>query len=255
MSEYKITLIGLETRLNYEDDSLFKNMSLPSGIDKELLKNNILMRSGEFEVLYADPFLNQSLISIWSRKYYPTFERWVKALNIEYNPLENFNRHETITDNTGEKEKGSSKSDMSGTDSNDTTVTYDTTVTAEVTYDSKVETDDITDVDEAAFNESTPSAKTKTTLDGEVNRSGSDTTETTTSGDDTTESSGTLSRSTTGSNEVNKDIKYTRDAHLYGNIGVTTSQQMLNAELDIGYWNLIDRITDLFLREFVLLVY
>lgn len=255
MSEYKTTLIGQENYLSQSNKSLFDYMGLPSGISKDILKNNILMRSGEFEALYADPTLNQQLIAIWANRYYDTFNRWIKALKIEYNPLENFNRHEIIKDLTGEKEKGSSKSEMSGSDSNDTTLTHDTTVTAEVTYDSKVETDDVTDVDEAAYNEATPSAKTKTTLDGEVNRSGSDTTETTTTGDDTTNSSGTVESSTTGSNELNKDTTYTRDAHLYGNIGVTTSQQMLMSELDIGYWNIYEKITDLFLREFCLLVY
>lgn len=275
MSEYKTTLIGQETYLQTTNKSLFDYMGLPAGINKDILTNNILMRSGEFEALYADPTLNQQLIAIWANRYYDTFNRWIKALKIEYNPLENFNRHEIITDLTGEKEKGSNNSKISGTDSNNTTLTHDTnvtselthdtTVTSEVTYDSKVETDDITDFDESAYNESTPSPKTKTTLDGEVNKSGSDTTETTTTGsdttettttgDDTTNSSGSMSRSSSGSNEVNKDITYKRDAHLYGNIGVTTSQQMLNAELDIGYWNIYEKITDLFLREFCLLVY
>lgn len=275
MSEYKTTLIGQENYLQTTNKSLFDYMGLPAGINKDILTNNILMRSGEFEALYADPTLNQQLIAIWANRYYDTFNRWIKALNIEYNPLENFNRHEIITDLTGEKEKGSNNSKISGTDSNNTTLTHDTnvtselthdtTVTSEVTYDSKVETDDVTDFDEAAYNESTPSPKTKTTLDGEVNKSGSDTTETTTSGtdttettttgDDTTNSSGSMSRNSSGTNEVNKDITYKRDAHLYGNIGVTTSQQMLNSELDIGYWNIYEKITDLFLREFCLLVY
>ena len=275
MSEYKTTLIGQETYLQTTNKSLFDYMGLPAGINKDILTNNILMRSGEFEALYADPTLNQQLIAIWANRYYDTFNRWIKALKVEYNPLENFNRHEIIKDLTGEKEKGSNNSKISGTDSNNTTLTHDTnvtselthdtTVTSEVTYDSKVETDDVTDFDEAAYNESTASPKTKTTLDGEVNKSGSDTTETTTTGsdttettttgDDTTNSSGSMSRNSSGSNEVNKDTTYTRDAHLYGNIGVTTSQQMLNAELDIGYWNIYEKITDLFLREFCLLVY
>ena len=255
MSEYKTTLIGIESDINTEGRSVFDKLNLPSGIDKNVLKNSILMRSGEFEVLYSDPYLMTDLIGIWANKYYSTFERWIKALNVEYNPLENYNRHEIIKDITGEKEKGSNKSDITGTDSNNTTLTHDTTVTAETTYDSKIETDDITDFDETAYNEAAASPKTKTTLDGEVNRSGSDTTETTTSGDDTTNSSGEMSRSTTGSNEVNKDTTYTRDAHLYGNIGTMTSQSMLLSELDIGYWNIYNKITDMFITEFLLLVY
>ena len=255
MSEYKITLIGIESNINLEGRSVFDKLNLPSGIDKNILKDSILMRSGEFEVLYSDPNLMTDLVGIWANKYYSTFERWIKALNIEYNPLENFNRHEIIKDLTGEKEKGSNKSDTSGTDSNTTTLTHGTTVKAKVTYNSKVETDDTTTVSEAAYNEVDPSEKSETVLDGEVNRSGYDSTDTTTTGNDTTSSSGTVGSSSTGTNEVNKDTTYTRDAHLYGNIGVTTSQQMLNAELDIGYWNIYNKITDMFITEFLLLVY
>lgn len=42
---------------------------------------------------------------------------------------------------------------------------------------------------------------------------------------------------------------------IHGNIGVTTSQQMLMQELDMGYWNIYNRITELFLKEFVIPVY
>ena len=49
--------------------------------------------------------------------------------------------------------------------------------------------------------------------------------------------------------------KILHDAHLYGNIGVTTSQQMLKDELDVATWCLYDHISDLFIDEFCILVY
>jgi len=47
----------------------------------------------------------------------------------------------------------------------------------------------------------------------------------------------------------------TRTGRAHGNIGVTTSQQMLQSELDIVAWNIYEHITDLFLQEFVIPVY
>ena len=235
MSEYKTTLIGIESAINVEGRSVFDKLNLPSGIDKNILKDSILMRSGEFEVLYSDPYLMTDLVGIWANKYYATFERWIKALNIEYNPLENFNRHEIIKDKTGEKETGSSTNKSTDKNSGEN----------KITYNSKVETDDTTTVSESAYNETDPSEKTETVLDGETNNSGYDTT--TVKGENEVNASGT--------NSVDKNTDYTRDAHLYGNIGVTTSQQMLNAELDIGYWNIYNKITDMFITEFLLLVY
>lgn len=52
---------------------------------------------------------------------------------------------------------------------------------------------------------------------------------------------------------VNNDSEH--NGRIHGNIGVTTSQQMLTQELDLGYWNLYQRITQLFLQEFVIPVY
>lgn len=58
----------------------------------------------------------------------------------------------------------------------------------------------------------------------------------------------------TGSSEDNRTLEHT--AHLYGNIGVTTSQQMLIEELKLrGTYNLYDILADLFKEEFCLYIY
>lgn len=68
--------------------------------------------------------------------------------------------------------------------------------------------------------------------------------------------SNTISTSETESDGLtsNKNINI-RKGRTYGNIGVTTSQQMLQAELDLQEWNLIEHITDIFLQEFTIPVY
>lgn len=54
---------------------------------------------------------------------------------------------------------------------------------------------------------------------------------------------------------MTNDTDSEHNGRIHGNIGVTTSQQMLMQELDMGYWNLYERITQLFLQEFVIPVY
>ena len=44
-------------------------------------------------------------------------------------------------------------------------------------------------------------------------------------------------------------------ARLYGNIGVTTSQQMLQSEIDIGYFDIYNSIADLFMSEYCIRIY
>ena len=45
------------------------------------------------------------------------------------------------------------------------------------------------------------------------------------------------------------------EGRIHGNIGVTTSQQMLTSELELGYWNIICKITDLFIENFIVMIY
>lgn len=58
----------------------------------------------------------------------------------------------------------------------------------------------------------------------------------------------------TSSSKVNalKDEYNKRTGRIHGNIGVTTSQQMLQAELDIDRFNIYDEIAFIFMREFCL---
>ena len=203
MSSAKFTLIGAYQFFNNAGDDLFKNLSLPEGIDKDTLTSNILLQGGEFEVQHADPFFIQSAIQIWSSVYHDTFTRWVSALDIEYAPLENYDHIEHWTD------------EVDGTGSSRSTGTLDTTQNNETT--------------KSAYDSSSyqPYDNVRTTND-------------TDSTDNT---------NTTMSNDSE------HNGRVHGNIGVTTSQQMLTQELDMGYWNLYERITQLFLQEFVIPVY
>ena len=55
----------------------------------------------------------------------------------------------------------------------------------------------------------------------------------------------------------NRDIDRTKRNinHSHGNIGVTTSQRMLESELEIAYWNIYEKMSDIFIRELLVPVY
>lgn len=219
MSKAILTLIGL-----YEyDNELFDNLELPSGIDKSILVNNILLEAGEFSVLYPNPEFMKSQIGYWSKKNYRTFEKWIDALSIEYDPLYNYDRTEEWTDTGTSNDSG----EASGNDNENSTVTGT----------SENDTNTLNKI--SAYDSSTLQNDTSS----DVSFSGSDT------------STGNTSR--TNSNDYSNTNNYhsTHSARMYGNIGVTTSQQMLESELDIATWNLYQHITDLFLNEFCIMVY
>lgn len=227
MSSAKITMIGFENFLSAQNESLFDYMTLPSGIDKDTLVGSILMRAGEFEVLYSDPYLLRDMIGLWSRKNQWTFDKWIKAINVQYDPLNNYDRTEVITDtHNGSKQGGSNGSNTSNNTRTD---------------DLKTENDATTTDQVSAENVSSFSDANKSVLDQE------------------TKNTGTVKDNGGGTfNETHNDTdNYTdqHNAHIFGNIGVTTSQQMLQSELDIARFNIYEAIADLFITEFCILVY
>lgn len=246
MSQAKITLIGLERYLNPEQ-SLFDKMTLPEDIDKDTLIGSILMRCQEFELLYSDPYFMQDAISIWSRKNYRTFDKWVKALDIEYDPLYNYDRTEEYTD-THSGQFGKSNS---GTSSGSSDYTRTDNLSQ---ADDHTRTDNLSTTNthsEKAYNDSNFVDSQKDV----ISDSGTQRMAGTVSNTGTQRNAGTESGSI--SNNENGTDSYTNihTARLFGNIGVTTSQQMLQSELDIARWNMYEHIADLFCQEFCVMVY
>ena len=238
MSRAKITLIGIENYLN-PDRSVFDKMNLPAGIDKELLVGAIILRCQEFELLYSDPDFLIDAVNIWSRKNYWTFERWVNAINIQYNPLYNYDRTEEYTDT----HSGTYNKNGSGNSSGTTGTTNDLTETHNLTS-----TNDVTNThSEKAFNDTTL-VSTQTDV---VDQDGSDTGTITNTGTVTGNYSNTDANTEAGTDGYTNQ----HNARLYGNIGVTTSQQMLQSELDIARWNMYEHMADLFASEFCIMVY
>lgn len=202
----KLTLIGL---YNYDNTAL-DNLSFPEGIDSDTAVSTILLRCGEFELIYPNLDFMRSMCDLFSKKHYWTFKKWIDAINIEYDPLNNFDRHEDYTDT------------HSGTDS----TTGETSGST-----SPAQTTDINEV--SAFDATGYQPKEQNRLT--VNVAGSD--------------------SSTSSGSITHGEVIKHEGRLYGNIGVTTSQQMLQSELDIARFNLYDQIADIFCEEFCLMIY
>ena len=239
MAQAKITLIGIENYLN-PDRSVFDKMQLPEGIDKETLIGTILLRCQEFELLYSDPDFLIDAVNIWSRKNYWTFDKWVKAINIKYDPLFNFDRKEEYKDiHSGNYSKNGSGS-SSGTNGTTNNLTE--------THNLHSTNDAITSHSEKAFNDSSLVNNQSDVID----QDGSDTGTITNTGSIT----GTFSNNDSNNESGNDGYTNTHEARLYGNIGITTSQQMFLSEVnDAATWNMYEHIADLFASEFCIMVY
>lgn len=230
----KITLIGL---YNF-DNSLFNNLTFPSGINRDLAIERILNKSEEFEVLYANFDYLKYRIGTWSKIWERTFEKWVKALAVEYDPLYNFDRHEYYTDAKARDYKDNQNS-IASSNSVENSESVSNTVTGS-------DTGSATEQFVAAY-DGGYTGKEKEESSAVTNQSGS--------GDSKSDiSSINNSVGSTINNGISNELLQ-HEARLFGNIGVTTSQQMLKDELDIATWNLYEHISDIFIEEFCILVY
>ena len=239
MPQSKLTLIGMEKYLNPEH-SVFEKLTLPEGIDRETLIGAIFLRCQEFEVLYPNPDFMIEAVKLWGMKNYWTFDRWVKLINKEYDPLYNKDYHEEVSDvHYGQYAKsGSGSNSGSSSESSDYTRTDNL----------KTETDNTDTHSEKAYNSGSEFVETtKDVLDGEVNETGTQR--------NAGQTSGSSSNQFSDSEMGNDNHTDTHTSHGYGNIGVTAAQTLFMKETEVAAWNMYEHMADLFASEFCLMIY
>lgn len=225
------------------NDGLFNNLHLPEGFtdqDRETVISNILADCAELECLYPNFNTMQFLIGAWSSLELPVWQRVYNASKLEYNPIENYNRTETetVTDNRTEAHSGNDMNQHSGKDTSSGSMTGSETHSGTDTATNKVTAYDANTLYDHDSNNMVHGHKVS----------------------DNNTTSGSL---TYGKLEVfthGESIAHTgdttRENHTAGNIGVTTSQQMLQQEIDIASaLNVAKIITESFRERFCLLVY
>ena len=207
-----MTLIGMYNFLEYQEIDLFQKLSLPTGIDKDVCIQNILMQCDDKELLYPDSAFMIDAIGMWSTKWARTFQKWIDVLSLEYNPIENYDRKEGWTDSTSTSES------MSSSESNSASASDS------ATNSNFGET--------SAFNVSTYSPESK--AEGNTHAA-------------------STSNANSAANE--ERTSYNQSGHngrIHGNIGVTTTQQMIESEIELDRFNIYNEIALIFMREFVL---
>lgn len=319
MAYAKITLIGAMSYYDNVPEDLFDYLELPEGLEKEVLIDDLVYRAGDFELLHIDPPFTRYAIGAFSKKWQRTWQKWYDALQLEYNPLHNYDRTEEGEDthtgtqslkdtgtqgisNTGTQtiaNTGTQKTDNTGTQTIANTGTQNTDNTSEIEFGGvKDILNNQTTTETGTKNTTTTNTVSAFNESGWSNHDKSDTVESpslittvqgssreTNSGSDTTTGNTLLTNNLTDtrtdnlsetrtdnlnqqrtdalnqnrtdnlSHDRTDNLKDTHTFRAYGNVGVTTSQQMLQAELDIDKWNIYEQIADMFISEFCIMIY
>lgn len=266
------TLIGMQ---EYEP-TLFDTLELPEGYDKETFIDALLLEHGEKCVLYTDPDFMKYSIGIWSRKWSLELSKIYEALTAEYNPIYNYDRFEEINDGESRSYSRHENGSRNATDKPD----YTTTNTGSMnnynssnessnnsnTQTTDAERDRVTEHKLSADNssnyspewrETTNDGKTKQTNNGNASSNRTDNGSAQTS--DTTRLNGTtqnIAESDSRSIGDNETRNNTHTAHIFGNVGVTTSTKMVDEILSQRCEkNLYEIATRIFANELLLPIY
>lgn len=171
MLQPRMTLYGM-----YQyDPTLFDGVTLPEGMDKTLMVNQIIRQSGDLFPYYQVPPEVKTAITEWFTRRKDNFAKLWQGFTSDYNPIENYDRHEDSTETPN--------------------------ITHTLVNSGKDASTNEADVQGYNATEYVPNSRTK--------------------------SNGTSS--TNGTDTETGTRTYT--SRIHGNIGVTTSAQMLEGEL------------------------
>lgn len=222
------------------DATVLDGVVVPEGMDAELMRNTLYMRCGELTSHWSSPGTFKAATTNWFLTHQWNIQHLYNLLLAEYNPIHNYDRDETITIDVGENGGRGYNSEVTSTGdtSGDSTRTPDLTSTDDTTVKRNV----------SAFDSSEYQPRDEDVTNATRTETGTDNIE---SHDETSNNTATDFQEQTVNNR-----NETHTNHMQGNIGVTTSQQMMNEEIALmKSFNLYDTVASMFEDDMMVLVY
>lgn len=241
------------------DTTLLDGIVLPDGMDDSILKDLIVMKAGDLYPYYQVPDRIKTLTSQWFNRKLYNFNLMYKALTTSYEPLHNYDRTEhsiekpdiTRVETPDIHHKSEGGSSFDGNTSDNGIIDEDNELSQSST------TNGDTKENVSAFDASDYSPRSQTVVDNSSSdhQQGNNIRVVENSGKSNVvnynfdESSESGTRTHTEKGNIEKELR------AYGNIGVTTSQQMLQSELDLRIYDLYEVIATMWIEDFIVTIY
>ncbi len=260
---------------------------------QSVLSDYISFNHGNLNIRYTledsvinNPSILQNVIVNWYNSHKYQYETLYKTTLLKYEPLQNYNRTEEVEDTTSRTGTNDttfgSRTDTSTTNNTTNTGAQDNTNTDNETtkigtintetnsstskkgsesnekevapYDA--ETYYNQEKDTLSFTNRTDTNTSATTTDARTDTRTNNSTEKIGARIDTTESSTSNTfGGHTDATSRNENETYTHTSHMYGNIGVTTSQQMLQSEREVAYFNFVSIVARDIIKLIAICIY
>ena len=238
-----LSILGLYQR----EPTLFDELELPAGMKKDVLIDNILYEAASLEAYYPDPSFMKFMIGRWSFMNQNVWQKLYDTTVLDYNPIYNYDRTEEWTENEKMLDGRTATSAETETRNLKTGETSRTDSNGDVTTTGTMKTElNVSGYNEVTFTPSeetieTPDTMTSNNVIVDGTRDSTDT--------------GTVSIDKKDTESLDRKRDNLRTGRAFGNIGVTTTQQMIQQERETVLFNMYKVITDSFVDRFCLMVY
>lgn len=222
-----LSILGLYQR----EPTLFDELELPGSMNKDVLIDNILYEAAPLEAYYPDPNFMKFMIGRWSFMNQSVWQKLYDTTVLEYNPIFNYDR----TEEWSENEQMLDKRTLTGTEMETSTDNSSGEIKSSGTVKSELNV--------SGYNESSYVPREQTI----------ETPDTLTS--NTSETDRTVSIDKNDTENMDRKRDNIRTGRAFGNIGVTTTQQMIQEERETVLFNMYKVITDSFIERFCLMIY
>ena len=192
--------------------------------DKTELIKYICMQCAELELVYADPDIMKAMLKTWSEVRNPTWCALYNTMLYEYNPI--WNKDGLSVETRNLRATNYRTANLSETD-NYTVTSMATTHTGDVTHN-------VTGYDTNSFSPESQDVPNTT---------------------DSTSGSTSNTKGTSGTDKHDMSDSGTVSKRETGNIGVTTTQKMIEEQRAIVQFNLYQTICDEFKEQFCVMIY
>lgn len=238
-----LSILGLYQR----DPTLFDELELPGDMNKDVLIDSILYEAASLEAYYPDPNFMKFMIGRWSFMNQSIWQKLYDTTVLEYNPIYNYDRTEEWTENEKMLDSRTSAGNELETRNLKSGETSRTDSNGDVTTTGTMKTElNVSGYNEVTFTPSeetieTPDTMTSNNVIVDGTRDSTDT--------------GTVSIDKKDTESLDRKRDNLRTGRAFGNIGVTTTQQMIQQERETVLFNMYKVITDSFVDRFCLMVY
>ena len=216
-------------------------------MNKDVLIDSILYEAASLEAYYPDPNFMKFMIGRWSFMNQSIWQKLYDTTVLEYNPIYNYDRTEEWTENEKMLDGRTAASTETETRNLKTGETSRTDSNGDVTTTGTMKTElNVSGYNEVTF---TPSEETIETPDTMTSNN------VIVDGTRDSINTGTVTIDKKDTESLDRKRDNLRTGRAFGNIGVTTTQQMIQQERETVTFNMYKVITDSFVDRFCLMVY